>query len=177
MLRRFASNWCAKIVQWQVNTRFTTVFLGGMVLAALREILPTFGRGAGAWQFRISDCLRRLSNAGAPGQALCIETLDYPLEWIEQIIQELDLSICLDIGHLIVNHQDVETAYHRFARRTKMIHLHGVSDNRDHLSLDVLNQKKRDEIFSVLKQFTGTVSIEVFSFNHLLNSLVVLEKI
>jgi sugar phosphate isomerase/epimerase len=130
-----------------------------------------------AWQFRISDCLRRLIKAGVPNHALCIETLDYPLEWVEQTLEELDLCVCLDMGHLIVNHQNVETAYRRFAGRTKMIHLHGVSDNRDHLPLDVLNLEKRDEIFSVLKQFTGTVSIEVFSFNHLLNSLVVLEKI
>jgi sugar phosphate isomerase/epimerase len=129
-----------------------------------------------AWQLRISDCLRRLSEAGVPDHALCIETLDYPLEWIEQILQGLDLSICLDMGHLIVNHQNVETAYHRFAGRTRMIHLHGVSDGKDHLSLEVLNQNQLDEIFSVLKQFTGTVSLEVFSFNHLLNSLAVLEK-
>ena len=37
-----------------------------------------------AWQDRISDSLRRLRDAGVQCPALSVETLDYPLEWIEQ---------------------------------------------------------------------------------------------
>jgi hypothetical protein len=57
-----------------------------------------------------------------------------------------------------------------------MIHLHGVKNGKDHLSLDVFEQNRLDKIFSLLKQFAGTVSIEVFSYNHLLDSLAVLER-
>ncbi len=122
-----------------------------------------------AWQSRISDCLRRLRDAGIQSTALSIETLNYPLEWIEQILREYDLRVCLDMGHLIVNHENIETTYHRFAGQTTMIHLHGVNNGKDHLALDVFDQRWLDKIFSLLKQFTGTVSIEVFSFNHLLD--------
>jgi len=128
-----------------------------------------------AWQDRISDCLYRLLKAGVRGPALCIETLDYPLEWIEAILREHDLSVCLDMGHLIVNHENIETTYHRFAGQTRMIHLHGVKNGKDHLALDVLDQNRLDRIFSLLRQFAGTVSIEVFSYNQLLASLAALE--
>ena len=57
-----------------------------------------------------------------------------------------------------------------------MIHLHGVHNGKDHLALDAFDQSWFDKIFSILKRFTGTVSIEVFSYNHLLAALAVLEK-
>ena len=129
-----------------------------------------------AWLSRISDSLRRLNDAGMPGQAICIETLDYPLEWITHILLEHDLSVCLDLGHLIVNRQPVERTYHRFVERIKMIHLHGVYNGKDHLSLDVFNPNRLNEICSLLQQYTGTLSIEVFSFDQLLISLSVLER-
>ncbi len=129
-----------------------------------------------AWQVRISESIRRLMDAGVKGPSLSVETLNYPLEWIEPILLEYDLRVCLDMGHLIVNHENIETTYHRFAEQTTMIHLHGVNNGKDHLSLDVFDQNWLDRIFSILKRFTGTVSIEVFSYNHLLTSLVVLEK-
>ena len=129
-----------------------------------------------AWQSRISSSLRGLRDAGVQGTALSIETLDYPLEWIADILREHDLRVCLDLGHLIANHENIETTYRRFAGQTTMIHLHGVNNGKDHLALDVFDQNRLDKIFSLLKQFTGTVSIEVFSFNHLLASLGVLEN-
>jgi sugar phosphate isomerase/epimerase len=129
-----------------------------------------------AWLDRISGCLRRLRDAGVHCPALSVETLNYPLEWIEQILREFDLRVCLDMGHLIVNHENIETAYRRFSGITTMIHIHGVENGKDHQALDVFNQSWLVRIFSLLKQFAGTVSIEVFSFNRLLASLAVLER-
>ncbi len=129
-----------------------------------------------AWQCRISESIRGLMDAGVKGPSLSVETLNYPLEWIEPILGEYDLRVCLDMGHLIVNHECIETTYHRFAGQTTMIHLHGVHNGKDHLALDVFDQRRLDKIFSILKRFTGTVSVEVFSYNHLMASLAVLEK-
>jgi len=129
-----------------------------------------------AWQGRISESIRRLIDAGVKGSSLSVETLNYPLEWIEPILREYDLRVCLDMGHLIANHKDIETTYYRFAGLTTMIHLHGVHNGKDHLALDAFDRNWLDKIFSILKRFTGTVSVEVFSYNHLLASLAVLEK-
>lgn len=129
-----------------------------------------------AWQSRISACLGRLREAGVQGPAICVETLNYPLEWTEQILQEYDLRVCLDMGHLIVNHENIETTYHRFAEQTRMIHLHGVDNGKDHQALDALDQNWLDKIFSLIKNYAGTVSIEVFSYNQLLASLAVMDR-
>ena len=86
------------------------------------------------------------------------------------------LACCLDMGHLIVNHENIESHVSCFCRTNAMIHLHGVKNGKDHLTLDVFDQSWLDRILSLLKLFTGTVSIEVFSYNHLLASLAVLEK-
>jgi sugar phosphate isomerase/epimerase len=129
-----------------------------------------------AWKSRISGSLCRLREAGVHCPALSIETLNYPLEWIEQIIREYDLRVCLDMGHLIVNHENIETTFCRFGGQTTVIHIHGVDTGKDHQALDVFDQSRLDQIFSLLKQFSGTVSIEVFSYDHLLTSLAILEK-
>lgn len=129
-----------------------------------------------AWLDRISECIRKLMDAGVKGASLSVETLDYPLEWIETILREYDLRVCLDMGHLIANHENVETTFHRFSELTTMIHLHGVHNGKDHLALNALDQSRLDTIFSMLKQFKETVSIEVFSYNHLLASLSALEN-
>jgi sugar phosphate isomerase/epimerase len=129
----------------------------------------------GAWKQRISDCLGRLMDAGITPQTLCIETLDYPLEWIERTILEHDLGVCLDIGHLIVNRRDIDSTYLRFAGRIKMIHIHGVREGKDHLALDVFDPIRLQEIGSLLGRYSGTVSIEVFSFDPLRISLAILK--
>lgn len=129
-----------------------------------------------AWRGRISESIRRLMGTGVQGPSLSVETLNYPLEWIESILREYDLRVCLDMGHLIANHEDIETTYRQFAGQTTMIHLHGVHNGKDHLALDAFDQSWFDKIFSILKRSTGTVSIEVFSYNHLLAALAVLEK-
>lgn len=129
-----------------------------------------------SWLDRISDRLGELMDAGVRGGTLSVETLDYPLEWIEGILLKYDLRVCLDMGHLIVHNQDIETTYHRFADRIMMIHLHGAERQKDHQSLDVLPAGTLKSIFSLIKQFSGTVSVEVFSFNHLSASLAVMEK-
>jgi sugar phosphate isomerase/epimerase len=138
--------------------------------------VPVGGICDKAWQGRISESMCRLMDAGVKGPSLSVETLNYPLEWIEPILREYDLRVCLDMGHLIANHEDIETTHHRFAEQITMIHLHGVHNGKDHLALDAFDQNRLDQIFSILKRFTGTVSVEVFSYDHLLASLAVLEN-
>jgi len=128
------------------------------------------------WQ----DCVRRnlgkILTAGVPGNMFAIETLDYPFENIEKIINALDLSICADIGHLILSGYDIKTFMAKYSGRTSIIHLHGVENNHDHVSIDHLPQDTLKSILSILSRFTATVSLEVFSFHELKTSLKLLEQ-
>lgn len=129
-----------------------------------------------AWQDRVRRNLQKILTAVGPGDQIAIETLDYPLEWIDDIICDADLKICLDLGHLIVSGFDIKKVFDKYAFRTTILHLHGVENNRDHLSLDRLPGKFIEPVFRILKGFSGVVSLEIFSFEDLKSSLQFLEN-
>ncbi len=128
------------------------------------------------WQHRVLQNLNKLISTLENTNVIAIETLDYPIELLEDIIVNLDLSICLDLGHLMVYGYDVIDVFEKFAFRTSVLHLHGVDNGRDHLALEQLPDKLFEPVLQILNQFTGVVSLEVFSFNNLVSSLKYLER-
>ena len=108
---------------------------------------------------------------------ISIETLNYPFEWVEDILKEFNLSVCMDLGHLILYELDMKDVFNRYRNRISIIHLHGANENKDHQPLDLLSKSNLKAILRMLKQFMGTVSIEVFSFDHLNASLKYLESV
>ena len=130
-----------------------------------------------AWQEIVCKCMEQLLKAtDIKNETISIETLAYPLEWVEHILTAFNLSVCLDIGHLIVNGFDLENVFHTYAQRTSIIHLHGADKQKDHLALDRLSKSTMDRIIRILRRFNGTVSLEVFSYPDLVASLNVLEQ-
>ena len=127
------------------------------------------------WQELVYESMEQLISSGIKGKTLSIETLFYPFEWVENIITAFNLSVCMDIGHLILQNTDLETFFGRYSDIISIIHLHGVKNHRDHLSLDKLPEKEIDLVFRILKQFSGVVSLEVFSYKDLITSLPFLE--
>ncbi|NCC65869.1 MAG: sugar phosphate isomerase/epimerase, partial [Spirochaetia bacterium] len=66
---------------------------------------------------------------------LCAETLSYPFALVQPLVDQFDLSVTLDIGHVWLMGYDAEQAVHSLLDRTRICHLHGVANNHDHLSL------------------------------------------
>lgn len=128
------------------------------------------------WQDVVYQNLEKIILYGLPADKIAIETLDYPLEFIEPILVDLNLSICLDIGHLIIYGADVQSVFNKGFDNISMVHLHGVNGSKDHSTLDRLPLKLLDPVIGKLKQFNGTVSLEVFNFKHLNASLTFLEQ-
>ncbi len=130
------------------------------------------------WQARVRETLARILDAsGLPGSFLSIENLDYPLEWIEETIEALDLSVCLDFGHLVLSGSDPAAAFDRWAPRCRILHLHAAGTGRDdHLSLDCLSPEVATAIETILPRCNETVSLEVFSLNALQRSVAWLAK-
>lgn len=129
------------------------------------------------WQDRTYHCMNQLISSGINAKKISIETLNYPLEWIENILMDFNLSVCLDLGHLILYGLDLNDVFERYKNKTSIIHLHGADENRDHEALDLLSKSDLRTIYKILKQFTGIVSIEVFSYDHLNTSLKYLENV
>ncbi len=130
------------------------------------------------WQATISRSMDQLLSKATrvlPPRLLSIETLDYPFEWVEKIIADFDLSVCMDMGHLIKYEFDIHAVYDTHAERISIIHLHGVKDGQDHIALNKLSEKQMKTVTDILKGFTGVVSLEVFRYDHLIESLACLE--
>jgi sugar phosphate isomerase/epimerase len=129
------------------------------------------------WQENIYHSMEILHGAGISGKMISVETLDYPIEWVHDILMDFNLSICMDLGHLIIYGFDMNDVFDRYRNVISIIHLHGANNGRDHQALDLLSPPDLKTILEILKRFTGIVSLEVFSYDHLLGSLNFLEKV
>jgi sugar phosphate isomerase/epimerase len=129
-----------------------------------------------AWRKRLIMSVREILKSEIEPKSISVETLGYPFEWIEDIIKKYGLSICLDIGHILLRGQSLRDYWQRYRTNTSVIHLHGFTDGTDHLSIENLGREHLDLIFSCLRDFTGILSIEVFSFDDLKGSLGILEQ-
>lgn len=129
------------------------------------------------WQQRTAAAVADLIDA-SPVDAgrISIETLNYPPQWFAPIVQEMDLAVCLDVGHILRYEYDLEKVIADYAPRISILHLHGVSQGEDHRSLAWLDQRSRKILVPFLADFTGSVSIEVFSADRLEASLMELKQ-
>jgi sugar phosphate isomerase/epimerase len=133
-------------------------------------------RDVEAWRRRVSRSLKEILNNGIEAKRISIETLAYPFEWIEGMVREFGLSICLDIGHILAHGYDLGHYLKAYLPRTSIVHLHGVHKGSDHLGIEKLPGPDLNLILSALRQYHGIVSIEVFSINELKSSLSILEE-
>jgi len=129
-----------------------------------------------AWRKRILRSVDEIKERGIEPERISIETLSYPFKWIEDIIKKFGFSVCLDIGHMLLYDLDIQSYLKKYLSQTSIIHLHGMENGIDHLGIDRLNGKIVCSILSKLQSFTGILSIEVFAFADLKNSLEVLEQ-
>ncbi len=99
-------------------------------------------------------------------EALCVETLDYPFALVEDVVIERGLSVCLDIGHLLLGGYSVEEHLDRHLARTRVLHVHGVADGRDHLDLSHLDPAVLEDLVRRLEadgSVTRVFTAEIFS--------------
>ncbi len=121
--------------------------------------------------------LEHLCSGGVTPQQICVEnTQDDLLRW-EPVIREMGLSICLDIGHLLLHGYDPLTVLDRFGSITRILHVHGVAEGKDHRDLEALDRSLLIELLAfACKADPDTVfTIEVFGMKPLVRSMAVLE--
>ncbi len=68
-----------------------------------------------------------LEETGIPSRRLAIETIEFPFDWTLELAEELDLSLCLDTGHILAGFSgpvDLFDVLERCLPRLAEIHLH-----------------------------------------------------
>lgn len=129
-------------------------------------------RTVAKWVRRNRNSLNEIFAAGnVPPGNFSIETLDYSPFLFEALVAEFDLAVCVDIGHLFRYGYALEAVWRKFGHRTTMVHLHGVFQQKDHLALDRMGAGKRERVKRYLGDYSGGLSLEVFSFDRLTASL------
>ncbi len=106
-------------------------------------------------------------------QKLCIENLDYPFGRVSDIVGELDLSICTDIGHLLLWAEDVHRHLNRHLAKTRVVHLHGIENGADHRSVHHLDRSLRAALLQRLADADGerVVTLEIFNVDDFRSSI------
>lgn len=155
------------------------------------------------WQKRAKESLTSILNNVKNPSLLSIENINYPFEYLTDLIYELDISICLDIGHLILYSSKIDknknsinvvkSHLDRYLSKIKVIHLHGVFNRKDHRALIPIYKKgiykkqiqensTNRTIINILKmikemKFTGVLTLEVFNKYDLISSLWLVNNI
>lgn len=126
-----------------------------------------------AWQVRATEQLLLLRDAGVDTSAFCFENLDYPIEYLEPIVEAAGGGLCIDVGHLLHHGQDMLPILQRYRELLRVVHFHWHDGNRDHLSPPnpLPDDFRRVLQFLMASNFQGVLTLEVFTENDLTQSL------
>jgi sugar phosphate isomerase/epimerase len=126
------------------------------------------------WRQYLSEGLERMLPSHTPPRKISVETLDYPLEWVAPVIEARGLSVCMDMGHLLAYGVDLRGFYENWKDRISVVHLHGVDESEDHLSLDRLSDDRLKTVLQLLQALNKAVVLENYAYPRLNASLACL---
>ncbi|NTW10214.1 MAG: sugar phosphate isomerase/epimerase, partial [Chlorobiaceae bacterium] len=119
-----------------------------------------------------------LGHSGEEERLFCAENLNYPFGLVWPVVDELGLSVTLDVGHLEFYGFPVENHLELYLKRAGVLHMHGTFEGRDHNSLAHLRPETLASVMRSLqvgareKVFT----MEIFSENDFITSCEVMGK-
>lgn len=131
------------------------------------------------WLPSIEKSMQELVNAGIDTSSICIENLKYPFETVEKIIKKYDLSICLDIGHILIYGYPLKEYIDKYFSKTKIFHLSGMIDGVDHKDLSHLDSQILQYLVNYInenKTQEQVFTIEIFSKSDFEKSMKVMER-
>ncbi|MBD3239933.1 MAG: TIM barrel protein [Chitinivibrionales bacterium] len=109
---------------------------------------------------------------------VCVENLGYDWRLHRDLVERYGFSLCLDIGHLWLYERNWRDACREMLPRTRVVHLHGLEQGRDHVSLARGPLDDTGVFVALLKEsrYNRLVTLEVFSENDTFESLARLER-
>ena len=104
-----------------------------------------------------------------------VENIDNNLRIFDTILN-MNVNICLDIGHAILFDIDIQKFIEKYGEKITHIHLHGVLNNKDHKDIGFLDKDLLKFImdFAISKKLT--LCIEVFNEKDFNKSMKIMEN-
>ncbi len=124
-----------------------------------------------SWLERVWGSMEALSRGVVDLSRVAVENLSYPLERIRPLVEEMGMTYCLDLGHMLRYGFDLWSGLESFLPHASMVHLHGVVNGVDHRGLELIDRQEWDIISRALRGYEGGVSLEVFALGDLRSSL------
>ena len=130
------------------------------------------------WTPRALNSLKALKEKTGQGTKLLVENINYSPLFLEPLLSNELCGLCLDLGHLLLGHENVMDILKCYLDITEEVHLHGVIDHREHLSLSVLPAERVSKWVRFLWQsgYKGIVNMEVFTPTDLEESINIMSK-
>jgi sugar phosphate isomerase/epimerase len=131
------------------------------------------------WTLRALDSLKALKEKTGQGAKILVENINYSPLFLETFLSNELCGLCLDLGHLLLGHENVMETLKYYLNVTEEVHLHGVLDYQEHLSLSVLPGERVSKWLRFLWQigYKGIVNLEVFTPADLEESMNIMSEI
>jgi sugar phosphate isomerase/epimerase len=142
-----------------------------------RGIIPS--ENMVGWTDGLRASTAELLSSGVPSHLFCVETLDYPFALVDPLVHEFGLSVCLDIGHVLLQGYPLDAYLAKYHDRIRVFHAHGIRENKDHRDLGGLRNSDLELLFSDLQSWRSSapiLTLEVFDENDFRLSLEVVER-
>jgi sugar phosphate isomerase/epimerase len=121
------------------------------------------GVGDAAWIDQARRAVEMLIGIVGDAERLTLENLEnYAPEHLLPIYDALPIKRALDVGHVWKMGRDALPLLDDWLPHTRVIHLHGYADGRDHLPLTVTPPAVLDALLKRLAGWDGVLTLEVF---------------
>jgi len=134
-----------------------------------------------SWTAALEESILQLLDDGLSPDALCVETLAYPYEYVWDLVQRRGLAVCLDIGHILMGGYDLPAYLQQYLPRCRVVHLHGIRDGRDHRDIGGLADPVLTSVWNALRSAAGqrqrVLTLEIFSQDDLSRSMDILRDL
>jgi sugar phosphate isomerase/epimerase len=131
------------------------------------------------WQDQAVETLKIVGGWVGGIEKLAVENLEgYSLDFLSPVLERIAVSRTVDVGHLWLDGHDPLPYLREALPRTRVIHIHGINE-RDHTSLaHIATEKLRAVLDELIRaNYSGIVTLEIFSENDFLTSIRVLEML
>lgn len=137
------------------------------------------GQDLSYWYDRGTQALTELQKATGLGLRLLVENLNFSPLLLQPFLATGLAGLCFDAGHAWLGNEALTEAFTSLSGYVREMHLHGVSDGMEHLSLSSLTPGRLEALKVLIsqRQYTNLINLEVFSPKDLTTSLECLADI
>lgn len=117
------------------------------------------------WRELTVRSAERIAGAARDRKLICTETLDFDFDYIWPIVNEVGISACIDIGHLVMYGYPVEERLRKYLSAARVLHIHGVRpDGTDHSAMTYFDKGLLFRVLDILASDgrRRVMTIEVF---------------